>query len=1705
MKRPLHAACFTGLALFFSILSAHAATYNVTNTNDAGAGSLRQAITDANSNAGADIINFNIAGTGPFTITLSSLLPIITGPTTINGYSQTGSVQGAIGSRTIMIAINANDVTTGTGRTTAATIDGIFRFTSAAGGSSLSGLSVYNSADGIEAIVVEPGINTLHIWGNYIGLLPDGTSPSSASFNGDDAIFLGHPTVNTTATFTNVYIGTDGNGTNDANEGNVLSNSAGVTGGGDGIQIGKSAVAYTFTNLRISGNYIGLAADGLTAAPNGLAAIDGAEGGGYSGIDMATAVAASTITIGSNGDGTSDALERNVISGNNGFGIGVLGGSSNLRIAGNYIGTDAAGTTAVPNGKKTGSATYPAIYLNTLNSTANVRIGFDDGIHVAASAQYVRNIISGNQTTGIYVTSKNATAQLRIAGNYIGVDATGNVALGNGQGGGSIGGTGIDILNTSNGIIIGTDSNADDDALERNIIGGAINGRGIFIRTGSSSNIITGNYIGVGANGTSDVGNSREGVRLGSTSGAAVTNNRIGANDDGTRDDIEANVIAYNGSDAATAGQRSGVAVASASGVAATGNRISRNSIFSNVGLPIDLGDNLVTLNDGATTANTPNLSLDYPVITTYSINGTTMTVSGYVSNCSGGVETTAGTTITGTKTIQFYKLADDGDQNGQLTNACSRSVPHGEGVQYLGSITTTNAFTNSTFTLVSGATFTTTDRLTAIAIDASGNTSEFGVSAAQLISGAVWNDANGDIIFAGGETGTNGGGPLFVNLVNSGGTVIASSPVAADGTWGLAAPPSTSGMRLVLASVATATTPGALPGSYINTGEAVGSGNTATQTAVTGQIELTTATADIGNQNFGIQTYTPSCSSDLYDQFVSAYHTTIAKGTDGTWYVWGEHGMPNGTDPLYTAQALSPANGYSYSGTILKVAMGSSGNGNSQHIVLTTAGLYAWSEEPRVLPAAMTASDAFDKMVSPTNGNLYGLPVGVNPSDVTIMTATAQALAIATKTGEVYVLGAAAFLYGDGVTTANAVWHRVQTTAAGNPALTGVVHLRISFDGAFAVTSTNDWYTWGTATRLGNGTAVANRTRATLMTKPAAFTSISDVRMIGVNTGETAGGSAASYYVVHNGQRIIYSMGENQVGQLGNGNTTDQNSWVVVRNTTNTDTLRNIGFISVQEHDNEQSFAGAIAYDGTIYHWGSNDGGMLGQPSSLSFTSLPMIPQGFTVGTNKAVFYEAGGHTSMYVGADGTYWYVGHREDGSQGGGSTADDHLYSYTNTESAPITMCATNFLDKTISGTVYNDANGLSDNIINGTGTNTGNTLYAVLYNNTTGAVAAVTTVAANGTYSLAGPDGNDYTLYLTTTAATVGQTAVPTVTLPAGYVTTGEDCCDGTGSDGTVNAVLPLGTVSANTTNANFGLDAIPEASIINLTLDPVPTRGGTYPMNGSYRNMFPLDGVDPEDGPLGENATFVITSLGNMDGNVLKYNGVEITGPVTITDYDPSLLTITFNHNGNSGFTFNYAVVDAAGVQSDPASYTVTWGLGVLAVKLVDFTAQKRGDKALLNWQTAEENGKERSELQRSADSRNWQTLTQMPVKGGSGKNSYSFIDNSPLQGASYYRLLMNNEGIIAYSPIRRLEFTGKWQLQVSPNPVHDGEMVTLQSNVNITSVKLLDIQGRPLRLINAGNAASCRLTMPGLSRGLYLIQVTNREGQVKTIKLLRE
>jgi hypothetical protein len=153
--------------LMFSAGPAHARTFTVNNTADVGNGicnesgcTLNEAIGSANDNPGADAIGFDIPGSGVRTIAQNSPLPDITGPVTIDGYTQPGSRKNtrAIGGLDAVVLIELSG--TGSG------LDIL------ASGVVVRGLAI-NRGSG-SGIGIRSGTGS-RIEGNYIGTDPGGT------------------------------------------------------------------------------------------------------------------------------------------------------------------------------------------------------------------------------------------------------------------------------------------------------------------------------------------------------------------------------------------------------------------------------------------------------------------------------------------------------------------------------------------------------------------------------------------------------------------------------------------------------------------------------------------------------------------------------------------------------------------------------------------------------------------------------------------------------------------------------------------------------------------------------------------------------------------------------------------------------------------------------------------------------------------------------------------------------------------------------------------------------------------------------------------------------------------------------------------------------------------------------------------------------------------------------------------------------------------------------------------------------------------------------------------------------------------------------------------------------------------------------------------------------------------------------------------
>jgi parallel beta-helix repeat protein len=244
-------------------------------------------------------------------------------------------------------------------------------------------------------------------------------------------------------------------------EGNAAKNtiSADVISGniGSGIDITGSGT----TGNVVTGTLIGTNVQGAHAVPNN----------GGAGVFIWGGASHNTV-------GGTTAAARNVISGNNSETSGVAIESPSNLVEGNYIGTDSTGKNAVGNGE--GVFLGPGATGNTIGGTT-------------AAA---RNIISANNSYGvqIYNTSNNV-----VEGDFIGIDASGSLPLGNNEYG-----YGVTIYGSSGNTIGGTAAGAGD------VISGNTS-YGVIIYS-SSGNLVEGDLIGVTAAGNAPLGNGGDGV-----------------------------------------------------------------------------------------------------------------------------------------------------------------------------------------------------------------------------------------------------------------------------------------------------------------------------------------------------------------------------------------------------------------------------------------------------------------------------------------------------------------------------------------------------------------------------------------------------------------------------------------------------------------------------------------------------------------------------------------------------------------------------------------------------------------------------------------------------------------------------------------------------------------------------------------------------------------------------------------------------------------------------------------------------------------------------------------------------------------------------------------------------------------------------------------------------------------------------------------
>lgn len=170
-----------------------------------------------------------------------------------------------------------------------------------------------------------------------------------------------------------------------------------------------------------------------------------------------------------------------------------------------------------------------------------------------------------------------------------------------------------------------------------------------------------------------------------------------------------------------------------------------------------------------------------------------------------------------------------------------------------------------------------------------------------------------------------------------------------------------------------------------------------------------------------------------------------------------------------------------------------------------------------------------------------------------------------------------------------------------------------------------------------------------------------------------------------------------------------------------------------------------------------------------------------------------------------------------------------------------------------------------------------------------------------------------------------------------------------------------------------------------------------------------------------------------------------------------------------------------------------------LPVELINFNAILYNNSVYLSWQTESENNSDHFEVQRSENGTQWTPLGNVPAHGFSQSIiNYSFEDQNPLFGVSYYRLKqVDLNGAYRFSDIRVVDNPQpKNTVILFPNPTSNGA-VTIRSEQPISAIAVYDAFGKIVFERSVDNEQTCVFDTQSFESGLYWVEVNEEHYQL--------
>jgi len=236
----------------------------------------------------------------------------------------------------------------------------------------------------------------------------------------------------------------------------------------------------------------------------------------------------------------------------------------------------------------------------------------------------------------------------------------------------------------------------------------------------------------------------------------------------------------------------------------------------------------------------------------------------------------------------------------------------------------------------------------------------------------------------------------------------------------------------------------------------------------------------------------------------------------------------------------------------------------------------------------------------------------------------------------------------------------------------------------------------------------------------------------------------------------------------------------------------------------------------------------------------------------------------------------------------------------------------------------------------------------------------------------------------------------------------------------------------------------------------------------------------------------------------LSWNSPDCSGPY-VTDITKLLVSrwngtnwVSHGNGGTTGNATTGTVISSAAVTSfSPFALASSSLVNPLPITLTYFNAALKNGVAKIDWETESELNNDFYTLERSADGAVFEQIYTIKGAGTTSQPSYySYLDENPLSGISYYRLKQTDfdkqQKIVAVASIEN-KGVG-FEFSIYPNPASPEDKVNSNFSGGATVYNSI---GQPvLQLTNASE-----INVSSLSSGVYIIRTITGQAQRLVVK----